>query len=377
MPRKNRPHILIVDDKPDEARARKTEIGDRARVEIAHPQDLTDKSQINKADLILVDYRLEDWQERDSTRALCLKPTNGLALASILRAHADDKENSSPTAIAILTAHLKELSGGLPPEPRAHAIARAHNLEWAFSKANSQRETLLAQQVLSLASAVRKLPLSWPIDNPKKSEEQVQELLLVPKNAVWFARAWEEIQDCYPPLHELSEWSHGLAILRWLLHRILPYPCFLWDSFQLAARLRVTHDSLEQVMIKDSKLSRLFKDVRYQGILSDFLGTRWWRAGVESILWQVTEGESFDPQETFAVIKNYAPKLKALNLTQPVICLDSDYQPVNKFVDISEAVRVQPDGWPPYADQAWTTIEMARQERRLKALVLRQDLSKL
>lgn len=377
MPQKNKPSILIIDDEPDKARALKTEIGNKATVEITSPEDLIEKTQITKADLILVDYRLDNWQARDSVESLCQKPMNGLALSAVLRSHVDDDKNASPTAVAILSGHLTDLSGGLPPEPRAHAIARAHSLEWAFSKANSQRETSLAYQVLSLASGVRELPSSWPIDDPKKSEQQIQELLLVPKNAIWFLKAWEEIQDCYPPVHELSEWSHGLAILRWLLHRILPYPCFLWDSDQLAARLRVTRDSLKQTIVKDSKLSHLLKPVRYQGILSDFLGTRWWRAGVESILWQITEGQSFDPQKTFAIIKHHAPKVKALNLTQPVICLDRDYQPVNEFVDISAAVRIQPDSWPPYADQAWTTIEMAKQEPRLKALVLRQDRSKL
>jgi CheY-like chemotaxis protein len=377
MPQRIKPHVLIVDDEPDQARGLKIAIDNKASVEIVHPEELTDKSTVTEADLILVDYRLEDWKERDNTPSVCQKPLDGLALAAVLRSYTDNKKDSSPTAMAILSGHLVDLSGGLPPEPRAHAIARAHNLEWAFSKANPHAKISLAQQVLSLAAAVKELPSTWPIDNLQDSETQLQRLFALPKSATWFPKAWEEIQDCHPPFHELSKWSHGLAILRWMLHRILPYPCFLMDVYQLAARLRVTPNSLEQVMAGKSKLAKIFEAVRYNGILDNFLGTRWWRAGIESVLWSATNGKSFDPAATSAILKRFSPRFELLNITQPVVCLDADYQPLNAFADINSAVRFQPDDWPPYADQAWTMIELANQEHRLKALVLRQDLQKL
>jgi CheY-like chemotaxis protein len=378
MSPKNKPHILIVDDQPDMyARALKTEIANKAIVDIASPEDITEIVQITKADLILVDYLLDEWQSRDEVGSLCQRPMDGLALASVLRSHADGDRNSSPTAIAILSAHRDELSGGLPSEPRAHAIARAHNLEWAFSKANPHGKIALAHQIVFLANSVRELPPVWFTDNLRESELQVQKLFGLSSNTVWFSKAWEEILECHPPIHELSKWSHGLAILRWMLHRILPYPCFLIDSYQLAARLRVTHESLERVLAGSNKLSQLFGQVKYKGMLSNFLGMRWWRAGVESVLWQVTDGKSFDPEVTKVTLKKLSGQLKFTTLLQPVVGVDIDYQPIEDLLEISQSVRIQPDDWPPYADQAWTSIELAKQEHQIRALVLRQDQTKL
>ena len=58
---------------------------------------------------------------------------------------------------------------------------------------------------------------------------------------------------------------------------------------------------------------------------------------------------------------------------QPVVCVDENYQPLSEACDSTEVVRIQPDDWPPYADLAWTTITLARENPRLSALVLEQD----
>jgi len=41
---------------------------------------------------------------------------------------------------------------------------------------------------------------------------------------------------------------------------------------------------------------------------------------------------------------------------------------------MEESVRIRPDDWPSYADQAWTTIEMAKNEPKLRAIVIREDV---
>lgn len=377
MPTVPKPRILILDDHPDEARVRGIEIGNRAYLEIAHPADVTE-DELAAADLVLVDFRLDAWPDRENVSSIALKPMNGLALAAVLRSQLHDNEAISPTAFALYSARLDELSGRLPPEPRAHAIARAHNLEWVFSKRTGQNGIPLTQQWMALASAVRRLPSSWPIDNEGATEEQVKELLSLPLDRIWSGKAWEDIKDSYPPIHELSRWSHGLAVLRWLLHRILPYPCFLIDSHYLAARTRVAHSSLLQDLQSNGGLAQLFDSVLYRGVLSEFMDTRWWRTGVESVLWEVTSGQSSDPEIIRSVLSTQSkvgPHF--LDIMQPVVCLDSDYQPLGDAVEIGTAVRIQPDDWPPYADQAWTTIELAKKEHALAALILRKDMPRL
>jgi CheY-like chemotaxis protein len=379
MAQKNKPRILIVDDEPDkQARALKTEIGSKANVEVTSPEDLTDKRQIAQADLILVDHRLDDWLARDNAESLCQRPMNGLALSAILRSHADDDQDASPTGIAILSAHLPDLSGGLPPEYREHSIARTNNLEWAFAKRSNPDGILLSQQVVDLASAIRQLPTSWSVENFEETTKQFQSLLFFPQKEVWSARAWTEIEECHPPTHELSNWTHGLAVLRWLLHRILPYPCFLWDSYHLAARLRIQHSALLAILHKKGKLSQTLEKVRYKGVLDRFIGTRWWRSGIEAILWELTSGNSLDADAIRKALISYGNLgLKSSGTDNPIVCVDRNYRPTDSFCTSKESVRLQPDDWPSYADQPWTTIELARKYPSLGAIVVKQDRGRL
>src|SRR5262249_33818449 len=158
---------------------------------------------------------------------------------------------------------------------------------------------------------------------------------------------------------------HGLAFLRWLLHRILPYPCFLWDTYRLAARLRVTHASLQSAL--DSNFSSLLEPCRYKGALIDFLGLRWWRCGIEAFIWELTEGDPFEPQRVRGLLaQRTGISLEPTASLQPSVCVDENYQPLPEACDPAEAVHIQPDDWPPYADLAWTTLQLAREHPRLE-----------
>jgi len=363
------PHILIVDDEADQERSALDQWKAAAHFTVLHPQDVT-HDDIWEADVVLVDYRIEYWPQRDNIGTLSLQPQDGLALAAILRAHA--RSAPSPTAFALRSAHLNELFRPLPPESRLHILARALNLEWVFSKSSSSGMVEMVHQVVTLASAIRNLPPTWPLDNLDETRRLVEQFMAIPEDASWAGQAWQDVEACHPPIHELVEQSHGLAFLRWLLHRILPYPCFLWDTYRLAARLRVTHASLRSAL--DSNFSSLLEPCRYKGALIDFLGLRWWRCGIEAFIWELTEGEPFDPQRIRGLLAQRTGILLEPTISlQPLVCVDENYQPLSEACDPAEAVRIQPDDWPPYAEPAWTTLKLAREHPRLKALVLEQD----
>lgn len=377
MAQSPKPRILVIDDHPDEAHPLQIEVAKDARLQVVHPEELT-LELIQDANLVLVDFRLEDWQERENVGSLALKPMNGLALAAVLRSHLHGKNDVSPTAFSIYSAHLDDLSSRLPPEPRAHAIAGAHDLEWAFSKASASGDVPLSQQVVSLAKAVQRLPPNWPTDGQKLVENEVRDLFNLPGRVRWASRAWEDVQDCYPPIHELSKWSHGLAILRWMLHRILPYPCFLMDSHSLALRLRVTHESLSNALGRRGRLAKLMEPALYRGVLCDFRGLRWWKSGVEAVIREATKDKSVDPQAFLSVLPQHgADRLDPINMLEPVNCLDSDFRVLPSTFSADLAVRIQPDDWPPYASQAWTTIELAKEDASLRALVVAQDRNRI
>jgi hypothetical protein len=60
-----------------------------------------------------------------------------------------------------------------------------------------------------------------------------------------------------------------------------------------------------------------------------------------------------------------------------VLCLDYNFRFRKVPYDVADAVRVQPDDWPVYAEQAWAATEDARDEPRLAAAVIATDRHRL
>ncbi len=373
------PHVLIIDDREGQGAFRnELQVKELATAEVRHPQEVEHEDLV-KAQLVLVDYQLDNWPERDGLEAVALKPIDGLALAGILRRAAHESEKASPTAFAIHTGQIDKLASPLPAEHREHALARINNVEWIFKKASDEERDRRAIQVAELASAVLKLPRLWSGSQGRTRLEQLAELLDIKSQEEVREDLLADIEGCLPPIHELSQWSHGLAVLRWLLHRILPYPCFLWDSHHLAARVRLDHSDLTAELEKGRPLQKALMTCEYSGILCRFAGMRWWRNRLELELWELTGARSADAEEVAEVICRLAGRRikRSEPAEHPVVCLNTNYQPLDKFAALTDAVRIQPDDWPSYADHAWTTIELARSEPKLRAIVAREEAGRL
>lgn len=373
-----KPRVLVIDDEVDEVRHLQVELQEDLSIEIVHPEDLT-PDLATRADLFLIDFVLESWPERDAVDVVARKPRDGLAVAATLRSHAPTEgEPGSARAFALHSARLESLSSSLPTERREPVLARALNLEWIFQKGSQYEQIPITAQILSLASAVKTLPKAWPQDDQKKLQRIVTRFLRLASKVPWAERAWEDIEGSHPPIHELSEHSHGLAFIRWLLQRILPYPCFLWDIHYLAARLRVTTDTLRNALTSSTKFTSALEAYRYTGELASFVSPRYWRAGIEAFLWDVTGGQALEGDAIRKALKKIGGRsLEPVAMLQPVVCLNSDFTSLSEFHEAEECVRIHPDDWPPYADDAWTTIEMARGEPSLRSSVSSLDREKL
>jgi hypothetical protein len=366
MTGQDRPVIVVVDDKPEQDRASLVRWEESFHLTIRHPQDVV-LDDLQAADVVLVDYVIDDWPDRDEVGTVGLQPLNGLALAAVLRQQAE-KNSSTPTAFVLRSGHLQKLTSGFPAKPAEHTLAAAHDLEWMISK-GSENDTL--GQVACLAEAVRKLPQRWPIDDPDATRSIVEEFLGIP-DASWAGQAWEDIQKNHAPIHgQLDHLTQCRTFLRWMLHKILPYPCFLWDSRRVAMRLRVTHESLLKEL---GRVAPALDVAQYKGRLDAFLGPRWWRSGIETYLWDLTKENPEDSRQACDSLNRLTgSRLEHLNVKQPVICLDSNLEPTGEPGELDKAIRIQPDDWPAYADQAWTTRELARSDNALAALVMEQD----
>jgi len=276
-------------------------------------------------------------------------------------------------AFALWSGHLAAATFDLPEVIREHVFARENALEWAFGQKATLDETA-GRQIAILARAVIGLPDDWPSRNDgQASQERLWRLLGIESvegtQTIWREQAQENVLDCHPPLNELSQRSHGLVLLRWLLHRILPYPCFLLDEQQLRARLRV--DTLTRSDPKesgDSPLLEALMPYQYSGLLSGFSGPRWWRSGVEDWLYSATDGRAGDAREVARVAMGLGADRKHEWL-RPVVVTTGDLARSNELVEVEKTVRIRPDDWPPYADDAFARITDVHSDRSLTALV--------
>jgi hypothetical protein len=357
------PDVLLVDD-TDELRplAKLVEVAASARCRVMAPSDVSEED-LRSADLVLVDYVLDEWLNSISHEPIAVCPPNGIALASLFRQYSDQK--TPPTGYALITGKGEGL-GLLPAERRPHVISRLNNLEWYFEKRADQSKT--TQQIVSLATAVRSLPTN--VKSDLASGEALVRFLGVVDADPLFDRYCDAVMRCRPPLHHLSEQSHGLVIIRWLLHRILPHTCFLLDTLHLAGRLRVSPDSLEQCLVDKGSFVRELEPLTYRGPLASFDRPRWWRDGVEQWLWDRTNGESADDTAVLNYLRSLGTaQLVEVGIANPVVTVDHELREERRLASYQDVVSLRLDDWPDYAEPAYATKATLEAHPEMKAFV--------
>lgn len=358
------PSILIVDDDPEQLRDQiALQLTDGATTDVVHPSSI-EMSDLERSDLVLVDYRLEMWNERDTQPVISLRPQTGLALTVLLREQVDRANKNSLTAFALHSGHLSDIQGRLPSGTVAQVLARLNNLEWVFSKEEPRRY----DQMVRLARAVRMLPRDWPQDSGCAAS-MVRELLAIGDSGS-SERCWRDVQECRVPVHELTAGAHGLLFVRWLLHQVLPYPTFLWEMHWVAARLRVPVETLRRILAGTSRLARDLRCMRYSGILSGFLGDRWWRGAIEDYVWELAGGRGAEAHRLRERLAQRAEmELHPLRSDPVVVCLDAGLEPTGELLSPTDAVTLRPDHWPTFADSAWVDVETVRDNPNLQFLL--------
>jgi hypothetical protein len=365
------PTIVFIDDNQEELKPLAESVAKRGMqgCKVDSPEDV-DFDLLHSADLVIVDYTLDRWINSVGVSNLSQIPPNGVALASVLREHYRKPalKHAPPTGFALITGDPGNLCS-TPGERRPHIVARLSNLEWYFEKQADHEQNV--QRIVSLAVAIRKLP-------PMLSAEMVgldklMELLEVPKSDILFERYSDSVSRCRPPIHHLSKESGGMVLIRWLLHRILPHTCFLLDRYALASRLRVSPESLEAELKTNTSFSQLLEPYRYKGLLSDFDGPRWWRGGIEQVLWEITDGNSTNTESLQNCLQKLnLSSLSFVDLTRPVVTLNADFQPESNLSNLSDTIALHLDDWPSYAEPAYMRRDVLNQNPDLEFCVARE-----
>lgn len=353
--------VLVIDDRPAEAELLKISLSGTADVQVKHPSGVV-IDDVSQADLILVDYTLEEWPSRDLAEELTQQPADGLAVISILESYSA----ASATGYALYSANLDKLSQKLALPHREHAIARLHNIEWAFAKSSDPEG--LSRQIVSLAKALKSASSLLLSEDAQTTRVGAQQLLGLDMSEPWHEQGWADVERCFPPLYELSQASHGRAFVRWLAHRVVPYPTFVIEAAYVGAALGVSLGGANGEV--PQSVTDFLKPVLYQGALSDLIGTRWWRAGVEFLLNERRASLHDSSEARSSLAQSLA--LPGLEIREPVVYVDSAYIPTG-ISALRDAVRIQPDDWPAFADPAWIQIADVADDPTLMALVIEDD----
>ena len=342
--------ILIVDDEPaGQVNSIAYEVEpDEAVVVVRHPRDIAQSDLLGSA-VVAVDHYLEDWSELDS-QPLAMQPANGFALAAVLRSQVD---RSVPgPAIVILTGQLPRLAGPLPLKAAEHLLAWQHDVEWVFPKAGAAGDSV-APRLVAMAKAVEKLRRVWT--DPFGLEALVTGWLGL-KDPPWSGVARDHIVRARPPIHSVGDQTLGASVLRWFLQRVLPYPTFLSDVWRTAMLLGVATTWLESELSTESELCDRLDHCAYSGAFLDFSGRRWWRAGLANLVVELSDGQPFDREAIQRGVSEMSSGDPAfLSEARPILAVDPTTMESTLVVEAEMSVRIGPDGWPFYADNAWAS----------------------
>jgi hypothetical protein len=368
------PTVVIVDDDPgggaDAVASSLRLIGLKA--EAIAPEQLV-QAHLNSADLILVDYELNEWVEPRDEQLLELpaveqpvagRPANGLALAAIIRSLLPD--DGRLRGIALLSGQLDKLVENFSLSVTEHAAARVNGIDWAFEKKTIEHLPALNRRIEAFALALGTLQQVWHEDDGQR-ERQLVDMLGVPGEEAWASVAVREIHAAQPPLNQLATASHGLSLLRWLAQRILPYPTFLLDAPRLAMACGLHPGELREDA-HPQELESVFGPARYDGPLAAFLGPRWWRAGVKHTIRELTGDSLPGPAIVAALQAQTGVKLTARDPPGSVIAIDARLSPVGPIAR-ENAVRVRPDDWPAFAETGWMSRRTIADDPSLLDLV--------
>lgn len=370
------PFVLLVDDDPTQEAFALALSAHGVEAKHVLPDELT-AGDLDRASLVLIDEFIANWSAREAVKDdVGLFVRDGVALAAVLRSALDGRGPSHETrptpkntALVLRTGHLEVLAGGTPAFIRPMTVASRHDLEWVAEKGQVDAATLARFAALAVATA--ELPTEWA--DPTDPTAQLEWLGLA--RQPWRDDAIAQIELCRPPWTVLAATSAGRRWLSWFMQRIMPFPTFLVDDRRAASYLGLRPSALDELLGGDGQAASVLQQAQYVGQLATFAGRRWWRAGiaaVKQLALETADGRGADDIAR-ALAGLHGSDLDALGLRHPVFQIDADYYLVDEPLEITEAVRLQPDGWPSYADDPWLATESIDAEDSLARLILIDD----
>lgn len=305
---------------------------------------------------------------------------NGLSLFHKWRRSAGDAR--PPTAV--ISGHLERAIGPLEPPGRHHIHAKRLGVEWIGDKTDplvGAKLVALSRASASIAEAVQ--PCAAALDGAHQNGLQgsalslqtlCDKVLRLPSNIDWTSTAQRHVDHARPPriLPLPAGFGASRLILSWLLQNVLPYPTFLISDAQAAVRLHVTLATFRNLVVAIDDTIPLLSQALYRGPVSELVGRRWWRGGIDHLAWVLQESNLGYQEALFDLFAT--GDIEFLQHADPVVLFDADLVETEEVVASATCFRAIDEHLPPNVNPVWVSKEDVGENRELRAKVVVEDI---
>ena len=342
------------------------------------PDELGNDSAVLEAlsgiDVVLMDY---DLHEEDTVSSA---PIDGIELLERFRAaiRTLQREKNSTPLLTIYTGKYDKLVKELNCPSAPFLVASRANVDWVFAKGSARKGTEIT--ACRLQSILSGFELNFE-QHGTDDENQLFSFLALPDGLLWSKLAKEQVRDARPPIQTMRSGIDRATLMRWLLQVALPIPgCFVSLDWA-AVRLRISPEELATAVKEnaESNFSKSLDECRYVGALADFHPVRYWKAGIDHMIWKLTQGRSSTNSDVRENLTKAIEKdILALKEEAPVLLVSPDtFEQNNQIDDMNNAVQIQPDLWPAEVELPWVRISEVEMDSKLRKIVVSEDRERL
>jgi hypothetical protein len=378
------PLILAIDDDENEVRPK---LPEGFALEVLDPTSNRDafaksvSEKIGKACLIVLDQKFFE-----APISISLDAQDGASFVSHLRSWS--RSTNQPLAPIVMFTNdpdvfSNEIPAVGPAIPingsfigREHRLAPTLDVEWIqFKDGEGATDNLrdLAQAFLEIKEAV---------GDDGVSLYELGNILEIPSDAVWSEQADEGLQNARPPVNQTEDSTTDSArgasqVIRWLCHKALPYPGLFLSDYYAAWALGLSLEDFQSLadLERSTDWLKELDQAEYIGPLNEFMGRRWWRPGIDQLVWLLDEAATTAGTRKAALaslVPNFEVGESKPSSSHVVICNEDLL--VVQIGTIDDAIQVHPPGWPAESLEPWMMRAEVQVDPVLRAMADPNDL---
>ncbi|EJN10758.1 hypothetical protein PMI42_05926 [Bradyrhizobium sp. YR681] len=237
---------------------------------------------------------------------------------------------------------------------REFRIAPALDVEWVQLKSADGTKSRIDQLVRASDNAASL------VGDDGVSLAELEDLLCLPSDRIWTEKARLELRAARPPVSQTSDEASdpfgASQIIRWLCHRALPFPGMLFSDIHAAWALGVSVEDFRSIRSSSAETPWMddLIEAEYCGPLDEFMGRRWWKSGIDYLVWKLDQ-EAVRQGDRASAIKVLAPGAQVkefFSVSAHVVTWTPDLQE-ETISSIDDSAQLRPPGWPVEALEPW------------------------